>query len=266
LTHVTRLLVASLVLLLVTATAQANSVFFTYSVSNGEVSISSYEGPGGMVKVPDTIEGYPVTGIGPLAFSYDTRITTIELPDTVRQVGIYAFTGCVNLGAIRLGSDLEEVGDYAFAGCSGLKRVTFSSAVSRLGLLVFNGCSRLLSVYFEGNAPSLGDFAFQGVPLATVYRLPAATGFSSEFGGRSVVIWDPEVVPNDDRYGVDGEGFGFDIISEEPIVVLVEATDAIGTASWVTLAEVEVINGSADFRDPEWEDFAAQFYRLRMPQ
>ena len=87
-----------------------------------------------------------------------------------------------------------------------------------------------------------------------------------EFGGRSVVIWDPEMVPNDERYGIDGEGFGFDIVSDEPISVLVEATDAIGTTPWVTLATVNVVGGSVRFLDPMWEDFDAQFYRLRMPQ
>jgi len=41
---------------------------FTYTIDSGEVTIIGYDGPGGEVVIPGTIESLPVTAIGRYAF------------------------------------------------------------------------------------------------------------------------------------------------------------------------------------------------------
>ncbi len=53
-----------------------------------------------------------VTAIGDSAFSHNTKITSVSLPQVVR-VGNYAFAHSTNLEAVELGT-LETVGEYAF--------------------------------------------------------------------------------------------------------------------------------------------------------
>jgi len=50
-----------LLLLMLSTAVQAQ---FNYSVANGKVTIMGYSGPGGVVTIPPTIEGLPVTSIG----------------------------------------------------------------------------------------------------------------------------------------------------------------------------------------------------------
>jgi len=45
----------------------------------------------------------------------------IEIPDTVKSIGNYAFCKCEKLTAVDLPSGLVSVGEGAFQGCSSLK-------------------------------------------------------------------------------------------------------------------------------------------------
>lgn len=54
------------------------------------------------VKIPETIEGIPVTGIGELAFSGCTNLKAITIPSNVHFIGWWAFLGCDSLESIRI--------------------------------------------------------------------------------------------------------------------------------------------------------------------
>ena len=54
-----------LLLLMLPALVQAQ---FTYTTTNGTVTITRYTGPGGWVTIPSTIGGLPVTSIGDYAY------------------------------------------------------------------------------------------------------------------------------------------------------------------------------------------------------
>lgn len=76
---------------------------FTYTVSNGVATITGYTGNGGVVLIPETLGGFPVTAIGDYAFSAietDTDIApplsaysieTIIIPASVTSIGEGAF-------------------------------------------------------------------------------------------------------------------------------------------------------------------------------
>ncbi|MBQ7054143.1 MAG: leucine-rich repeat domain-containing protein [Oscillospiraceae bacterium] len=67
---------------------------YYYSVKNGEATIESYYGSGtGHIAVPQTLGGYPVTGLASTLFYYETGLTGVTLPDTIRSIGSYAFYG-----------------------------------------------------------------------------------------------------------------------------------------------------------------------------
>ena len=52
---------------------------FSYESSGTAVTITKYIGPGGVVTIPDTINGLPVTRIGDGSFSWRTSLTTITV-------------------------------------------------------------------------------------------------------------------------------------------------------------------------------------------
>lgn len=107
--------------------------------------------------------GRSVTTIGNSAF-YDNRLTTVIIPNSVRSISNWAFT--VNqLSAVTIGNSVTSIGDWAFAANS------------------------LTSVTFLGNAPTHGISVLESnFGLTSVTRSSTATGWSSTWGGKPVVV------------------------------------------------------------------------------
>lgn len=118
------------------------------------LSNTAYEGK---VVIPATIAGLPVRKINDAAFIVCQKITSVQIPATVREIGARAFSDCWNLTNITFaaGSGLATVGDSAFTNCISLTTITFPKTLSRLGAGCFQGCAQLTDVYFLGNAPRL---------------------------------------------------------------------------------------------------------------
>ena len=81
---------AAVLLLLLPAVAQAQ---FSYTTINNTITITGYTGPGGTVSIPATINGLPVTSIGDRVFVDHTSLTGITIPNSVTNIGDYAFYG-----------------------------------------------------------------------------------------------------------------------------------------------------------------------------
>ena len=117
----------------------------------------SNTGYAGKVVIPAKIGGLPVRKINDAAFVACQKITSVQIPATVREIGARAFSDCWLLESITFaeGSGLTTVGDSAFTNCCSLTSITFPKTLSRLGAGCFQGCALLTDVYFLGNAPRL---------------------------------------------------------------------------------------------------------------
>ena len=72
-------------------------------------------------------------------------IQTVELPDSVEEIGDYAFYSCVNLsGVIDIPTATKVVGDYAFANCSNLTRINIPTTVSSIASNAFENDPNLM--------------------------------------------------------------------------------------------------------------------------
>ena len=62
--------------------------YLTYEIADGEVTIPDCDtSVSGELTIPETIEGYPVTGIGEWAFENCTDLTNVTIPDSVIYIG-----------------------------------------------------------------------------------------------------------------------------------------------------------------------------------
>ena len=64
---------------------------YTYTNENGNITITKYSGASAVCEIPDTIDGCPVTAIGDGAFRFNTTVTEVILPDSVKEIRTRAF-------------------------------------------------------------------------------------------------------------------------------------------------------------------------------
>ena len=54
---------------------------------------------------------------------YQTRLTTVTIPNSVISIGWYAFVGCTGLTSVTIPNSVTSIGGSAFSGCTGLKKI-----------------------------------------------------------------------------------------------------------------------------------------------
>ncbi|NLZ88365.1 MAG: leucine-rich repeat domain-containing protein, partial [Clostridiales bacterium] len=60
-------------------------------LEDGAAEISDYRGEASSLSIPSTLDGYTVTSIGDWAFSYCDSLTSVTIPDSVTNIGGWAF-------------------------------------------------------------------------------------------------------------------------------------------------------------------------------
>jgi hypothetical protein len=196
------------------------------------------------------------------------RVGNYAIPNTVTNIGNYAFQDCTGLSGVTIPGSIVSIGSQAFYSCAGLVSVVIPSSVTAIGDNAFSSCNSLTAVYFNGNAPSVGSYSFSGT--TTVYCLPGTTGWGLTISSRPVVLWNPRAQTSDASFGVRTNQFGFNITGSSNLVIVVEACANLATSVWTpvgtnTLNTFIGTNGSSYFRDPHWTNYPGRFYRLRSP-
>ena len=141
---------------------ELHSNVWLYDLKNGEATITKYSSPEGDVLIPEEIDGYSVAAIGTKVFSGCTNLTSITIPDNVKDIGNYAFEDCIGLTSVTIGNGVTNVGNYAFKNCSSLMSVMLGNDVKSIGYSAFNGCTNLTSVTIPDSVTSIGYSAFDG--------------------------------------------------------------------------------------------------------
>ncbi len=97
---------------------------------------------------------------------YNIDAGTIILPNSVVEVGNYAFYQNSKLTKPVIGSNVALIGSYAFSGCTALERITIPASVTEIGRNAFKNCP-IVCVICEGETPAkLGSKVFDGADLA----------------------------------------------------------------------------------------------------
>ncbi len=104
-------------------TEPEETIGFEYAIIDGEVTITGYTGDGGDVVIPSEINGYPVVCIGNSAFSFNNSITSVAIPDSVREIGITAFGECDSLTEITIPASVDFMGLGAFVYSDNLQNI-----------------------------------------------------------------------------------------------------------------------------------------------
>lgn len=86
-----------------------------------------------------------VTIIGDHAF-FHSKITSIELPKTLRRIGYCSFSDCRNLKWLEIPYGVREFGYGAFSGCENLEFISIPATVASIKGDLFSHCSGLKKI------------------------------------------------------------------------------------------------------------------------
>ena len=144
---------------------------FPFDASSG--TITGYNGPGGDITIPSTIEGIAVTSIDHNAFANDTSITSVDIPAGVTSIGKQAFMNCSSLTSVHFSAaaQLKIIGDESFS-FSGLTSVTLPDSVELVGDYAFYNCTNLKTASLSSGADSAGFESFLDCTALTTAIIP----------------------------------------------------------------------------------------------
>ena len=134
---------------------------FKYTTaSDGNVTITGYDGSDVDVNIPPEINGGTVVSIGESAFQENTSINSVIIPDSITSIGNGAFYNCASLASVTIPDSITSIGSYTFDHCTSLASVTLPDSVTSIGDSVFLGCTSLASITIPDSVTSIGSETF----------------------------------------------------------------------------------------------------------
>lgn len=149
----------------ITSSSNPRTVEVTYRNEN-------YNCYSGEIEIPSTIthngNTYTVTRIGNKAFySFNYHeITSIILPNSIIEIGGYAFDGCDRITSMLIPNSVTIIEGGAFTCCYGLTSITIPESVETIGGVAFQFCDHLETINYNAiNCTTIGAYnSFQSLP------------------------------------------------------------------------------------------------------
>ena len=134
--------------------------FKTKVLEDGTIEIDSYDGDYEAIVIPAQIGGRDVTVIG--GFANEDEITSVVIPDTVREIADNAFVNCFNITSVKMGANVEVIGDFAFHG--EVEEIVLPDTLKIIGRNAFYG-QPFKTLYIPEQVEEIGAGAFHGIDV-----------------------------------------------------------------------------------------------------
>lgn len=181
---------------------------YTYTINNGVITITGYNGSGGAVTVPSSINGLPVTSIGDYTFLNNTSLTGVTIPAGITTIGEFAFAGCESLNEVTIPNSLARIGNWAFRRCFSLVNVTIPSSVTAIGNGLFSYCTSLSSITIPNGVISIGHQAFADCTSLTSAVIPNSVTSIGDLAFNNCTSLSDIAIPNDVT-SIGSQAFGY---------------------------------------------------------
>lgn len=122
--------------------------------------IEGYIGSDQELILPDNYEGIPILRIRPFAFSKNTKISSVIVPDSVVNIGREAFYQCTNIKHIVLPQNLKIIEKNAFNYNKNLTNIVIPKGTIHIDRHAFFDCVSLEKVYLPKSIGFMGEDVF----------------------------------------------------------------------------------------------------------
>lgn len=140
------------------------------ALSDSTAKVTGWEHKSTSLSIPSSlkIKGKirKVVAIAPRAFAKDEQgsITDIVLPKYLVEIGEEAFKGS-DVTSILMPNTVKNLGTHAFEDCKKLKEVTLSSSLTLIPMAAFRGCDALQELQVPASVTKIADLAFEASGL-----------------------------------------------------------------------------------------------------
>ncbi len=110
--------------------------------------------PAGLEFNPDVLNN--VTGIGDGAF-YGCKMTSIEIPATIKTMGEWIFENCTSLESAVLSPSINYIPTGTFSNCRNLQNVEIPNTTEEIKDAAFHACSSLSNIVIPNSVQVIGD-------------------------------------------------------------------------------------------------------------
>ena len=131
------------------------------------------------------------TAIGVDTFK-DSNIKKIDIPESVAEIGMQAFSGCEQLEEVVLSGKISQLKESTFYGCKNLKTITLPDTLTSMEWGPFCGCESLTEVVLPAGLTNISDSAFNGTSSLRKIVIPASvtdiasTSFTGTFSSLTI--------------------------------------------------------------------------------
>lgn len=130
--------------------------------------------------------------LGDYCFSGCSKLTNVELPQSITALPASCFNGCTSLAAIpvhittlgqsalcgtaitEIPQNITSIGASAFESCGSLVNVTIPSGITTIPNSCFMNCKNLETVTMHNNVISIGSSAFRWCEALTAVSIPGS--------------------------------------------------------------------------------------------
>ncbi|MDD2627536.1 MAG: leucine-rich repeat domain-containing protein [Clostridia bacterium] len=147
---------------------------FDYSENNGKITITGYKRKADNIKylkIPSTINGKPVIGIGSSVFYACFSLTNVVIPNSVISIGTEAFYNCSGLTNITIPNSVTSIGIFSFFNCSSLTNIIIPNSMTSIGLYAFSTCTSLTNIIIPNSVNSIASNAFYNCTSLTSIKI-----------------------------------------------------------------------------------------------
>ena len=103
-------------------------------------------------------------------------LKSLVIPDSVTNIGDYAFWGCKSLKSLVIPDGVTSIGDCAFYDCESLKSLVIPDSVTSIGKSAFLNCKSLKSLVIPDSVTHIGNGAFKACSSLKSLVIPASVG------------------------------------------------------------------------------------------
>lgn len=179
-----------------------------YKIIPQGICIIGTKGRASSIILPETIEELPLVALGDYAFAITQEpavslpeeettgaltfqlwtgesltaplpqetethaLLRLALPDTISDIGAYAFMGCAAFKGLRLPEHLNSLSDHIFSGCTSVEKMSLPKNITTIGSYAFFDCRKLTALFLPENITTIGQYAFYNCRALEKINIP----------------------------------------------------------------------------------------------